>query len=152
MSVPFKGVINVDVRDSTPDWTPYMAAAAPEGAPNVLTGRNHHQNACSCITEGSDGFPGANGHIPASCGPMARVMQDNGYNTYWLGKNHNVPVDQLTLGGPKTAWPLNQGWDRFYGFLGGETNQYYPSLMSDSHIIEQPSLPEDGYHLSQDLT
>src|SRR5215218_1486238 len=203
MSVPFKGVINVDVRDSTPDWTPYMAAAAPEGAPNVLivlyddtglaawspfggrinmptlqkladnglmysqwhttalcsptrstflTGRNHHQNACSCITEGSDGFPGANGHIPASCGPLARVMQDNGYNTYWLGKNHNVPVDQLTLGGPKTAWPLNQGWDRFYGFLGGETNQYYPSLMSDSHIIEQPSLPEDGYHLSQDLT
>src|SRR5215212_7195256 len=202
MSVPFKGVINVDVRDSTPDWTPYMAAAAPEGAPNVLivlyddtglaawspfggrinmptlqkladnrvmysqchttalcsptrstflTGRNHHQNACSCITEGSDGFPGANGHIPASCGPMARVMQDNGYNTYWLGKNHNVPVDQLTLGGPKTAWPLNQGWDRFYGFLGGETNQYYPSLMSDSHIVEQPSLPEDGYHLSKDL-
>jgi arylsulfatase A-like enzyme len=203
MSVPFKGVINIDVRDSTPDWAPYMAPKAPDGAPNVLivlyddtglaawspfggrinmptlqrladdglmysqwhttalcsptrstflTGRNHHQNACSCITEGSDGFPGANGHIPASCGPLARVMQDNGYNTYWLGKNHNVPVDQLTLGGPKTAWPLNQGWDRFYGFLGGETNQYYPSLMSDSHIIEQPSLPEDGYHLSQDLT
>jgi arylsulfatase A-like enzyme len=116
-----------------------------------LTGRNHHQNASSCITEGADGYPGSNGHIPADCGPLARVMQDNGYNTYWLGKNHNVPVDELALGGPKQHWPLNQGWDRFYGFFGGETNQYYPTLMSDNHMVEQPSLPEDGYHLSKDL-
>ena len=202
MSVPFKGVINVDVRDSVPDWTPYESPKAPEGAPNVLivlyddtglaawspfggkinmptlqkladnglmygqwhttalcsptrstflTGRNHHQNGCSCITEGAIGFPGGNAHVPPSCAPLAKVMQLNGYNTYWLGKNHNVPVDQLALGGPKDSWPLNNGWDRFYGFFGGETNQYYPTLMSDSHQVEPPALPEEGYHLSQDL-
>lgn len=202
MAVPFKGVINVDIRDSTPDWAPYIAPQAPEGAPNVLivlyddtglaawspfggrinmptlqkladdglmysqwhttalcsptrsvflTGRNHHQNGCSVITEAAVGFPGANGHIPPSCGTLAEVMRQNGWNTYWLGKNHNVPVDELGIGGTKRSWPLQQGWDRFYGFLGGETNQYYPELTVDNHKIDQPYQPEEGYQLGKDL-
>jgi arylsulfatase len=202
MAVPFKGVINVDIRDSVPDWEPYVAPRAQEGAPNVLivlyddtglaawspfggriqmptlqtladngliysqwhttalcsptrstflTGRNHHQNGCSCITEGAVGFPGGNGHIPRSCGTLAEVMRQHGWNTYWLGKNHNVPIDELGLGSTKRNWPLQQGFDRFYGFLGGETNQYYPDLTVDNHKIDQPYQPEDGYHLSRDL-
>ncbi|MFT4041441.1 MAG: arylsulfatase [Thermomicrobiales bacterium] len=198
----FNGVINVDIRDSVPDWAPYVAPKAPEGAPNVLvvlfddtgqaawepyggrinmptlsklaangvtytqwhttalcsptrscflTGRNHHQNGCSVVSEGTVGFPGGNGHIPLSCGTLASVMQQNGWNTYWLGKNHNVPLDELGLGGTKRAWPLQRGWDRFYGFLGGEANQYYPDLTVDNHKIDQPYQPEEGYHLSKDL-
>ena len=82
---------------------------------------------------------------------MAEVMRQNGYSTFWLGKNHNVPVDDLAQGGTKETWPLHQGWDRFYGFLGGETNNWYPDLVHDNHYIEQPYSPEEGYHLSKDL-
>jgi arylsulfatase len=201
-SKPFKGVINVDVRDSTPDWEPFLPPKAPDGAPNVLvvlyddtglaawspfggriqmptlqrlsdnglrysqwhttalcsptrsiflTGRNHHQNAMACITEASIGYPGSSGHIPPSCGTMAEVMRQNGYNTYWVGKNHNVPVEEANSGATRRSWPLQMGFDRFYGFIGGETNQWYPTLVEDSHFVDQPAMPEDGYHLSQDL-
>ena len=68
-----------------------------------------------------------------------------------MGKNHNVPVEDLSSGGSKSEWPLQKGFDRFYGFLGGETNQWYPDLVEDNRFIEQP-LPEQGYHLSIDLT
>ena len=78
-------------------------------------------------------------------------MRQNGYSTFWLGKNHNVPVDDLAQGGTKETWPLHQGWDSFYGFLGGETNNWYPDLVHDNHYIEQPYSPEEGYHLSKDL-
>ena len=78
-------------------------------------------------------------------------MRQNGYSTFWLGKNHNVPVDDLAQGGTKETWPLHQGWDRFYGFLGGETNNWYPDLVHDNHYIDQPYPPEEGYHLSKDL-
>ena len=91
-----------------------------------LTGRNHHQNGMACITEGSIGYPGGNARIPPECGPLAEVMRQNGWSTFWLGKNHNVPVDDLHAGATKESWPLHQGFDRFYGFLGGETNQWYP--------------------------
>ncbi|MBB5873013.1 arylsulfatase [Allocatelliglobosispora scoriae] len=202
MTKPFKGIINLDVRDSIPDWDPYVAATAPEGAPNVLivlyddtglaawspfggkiemptlqkladnglrysqwhttalcsptrsiflTGRNHHQNGMACITEGSIGFPGSNAHFPAECASMAHVLRDNGWNTYWVGKNHSVPVDEANAGAAKRGWPLRMGWDRFYGFIGGETNQWYPTLVEDNHYIDQPYQPEEGYHLSKDL-
>ena len=149
MATPFKGVIKLDVRDSTPDWAPYTPSKPPEGAPNVLivlyddtglaawspfggrinmptlqkladgglmysqwhttalcsptrstflTGRNHHQNGMACITEGSIGYPGASAHIPPECGTMAEVMRQAGWSTFWLGKNHNVPVDDLADG------------------------------------------------------
>ena len=82
---------------------------------------------------------------------MAEVMRQAGWSTFWLGKNHNVPVDDLATGGTKETWPLHQGWDRFYGFLGGETNNWYPDLVNDNHYIDEPYSPEEGYHLSKDL-
>ena len=116
-----------------------------------LTGRNHHQNGMACITEGSIGFPGGCARIPPECGTMAEVLRQAGWSTFWLGKDHNVPVEDLHAGATKESWPLRQGFDRFYGFLGGETNQWYPDLVADNHPIQQPYTPDDGYHLSRDL-
>jgi arylsulfatase A-like enzyme len=78
-------------------------------------------------------------------------MRQAGWSTFWLGKNHSVPVDDLHAGSTKDTWPLHQGWDRFYGFLGGETNNWYPTLIEDNRLIDQPYQPEEGYHLSKDL-
>jgi arylsulfatase A-like enzyme len=116
-----------------------------------LTGRNHHQNGFAQIAEGAQGFPGHTGHIPMENAALAEVLREKGWNTFWLGKNHNVPVDEWAMGATKRNWPLARGFDRFYGFIGGETNQWYPDLVEDNHYIEQPYLPEDGYHLSKDL-
>ena len=80
----------------------------------------------ACITEGAIGYPGGNAHIPPECGTLAEVMRRRGWSTFWLGKNHSVPVDDLHAGSDEGDWPLHQGFDRFYGFLGGETNQWYP--------------------------
>jgi arylsulfatase len=116
-----------------------------------LTGRNHHQNGFASISESSTGFPGYNSHIPRENATMATVLRDAGWSTYWVGKNHNTPVDAWTMGSSKKDWPLGLGYDRFYGFVGGETNQWYPDLAEDNHYIDQPYGPEDGYHLSKDL-
>ena len=118
----------------------------------LLTGRNHHQNGYACIAEGATGFPGSNGYIPKENAFVAEVLRQQGYNTYWVGKNHNVPSDAWDMGGSKAEWPLARGFDRFYGFIGGETDQWYPTLVDDNHYVDQPYGPEDGYHLSQDLT
>ena len=116
-----------------------------------LTGRNHHQNGFATISETSTGFPGYNSHIPRENATMATVLRDAGWSTFWVGKNHNIPVDAWTMGSSKKEWPLGLGYDRFYGFLGGETNQWYPDLAEDNHYVDQPYRPEDGYHLSKDL-
>ena len=116
-----------------------------------LTGRNHHSNGFASISESSTGFPGYSSHIPPENGTLGHVLRDAGYSTFWVGKNHNVPVDAWTQGSSKKEWPLGMGYDRFYGFIGGETNQWYPSLAEDNHYIGQPYGPEDGYHLSKDL-
>lgn len=117
----------------------------------ILTGRNHHLNGMASITEAADGFPGANGRIPEECASFAEILQDNGYSTFWLGKNHNVPVQDVAPGGGRAQWPTQIGFDRFYGFLGGETNNWYPDLVEDNHFIDPPATPEEGYHLSKDL-
>jgi arylsulfatase len=78
-------------------------------------------------------------------------LQDNGYATYWLGKDHNVPTEDISSSGSRSEWPLQKGFDRFYGFLGGETNNWYPDLVEDNHFITQPYGPGEGYHLSKDL-
>jgi arylsulfatase A-like enzyme len=199
---PFKGVVKLDVRDSTEDWGAFREETAPDGAPNVLivlyddtglaawspfggriemptmqrladggitysqwhttalcsptrscflTGRNHHQNGFAQIAEGAQGFPGHSGHVPMENAAVAEVLREKGWNTFWLGKNHNVPVDEWGMGASKRNWPLARGFDRFYGFIGGETNQWYPNLVEDNHYIEQPYSPEEGYHLSKDL-
>ena len=116
-----------------------------------LTGRNHHANGMGVIMEGTNGFPGYSGRIPKECATIGQVLQDNGYSTFWVGKNHNVPEEDISSGGSKSQWPLAMGFDRFYGYLGGETNQWYPDLVEDNRFIEAPYTPEDGYHLSKDL-
>jgi arylsulfatase len=117
----------------------------------ILTGRNHNLNGMGSITEGANGFPGYSSHIPDQTATMANILRDNGWSTFWLGKDHNVPETDLSSGANKKQWPLQQGFDRFYGFIGGETNQWYPDLVEDNHYIEPPATPEQGYHLSKDL-
>ena len=117
----------------------------------ILTGRNHHSNAMACITEGSTGYPGSNGYIPFENGFLSEILHESGYNTYAIGKWHLTPADQISAAGPYDRWPLGRGFERFYGFLGGETHQYYPDLVYDNHQVEPPATPEEGYHLTEDL-
>ena len=117
----------------------------------VLTGRNHHSNAMACITEGSTGYPGANGYIPFENGFLSEILRQAGYNTYAVGKWHLTPADQVSAAGPYDRWPLGRGFERYYGFLGGDTHQYYPELVYDNHRVEPPKTPAEGYHLTEDL-
>jgi len=117
----------------------------------ILTGRNHHSNAMACITEGSTGYPGGNGYIPFENGFLSEILLQNGYNTYALGKWHLTPAEQNSPAGPYDRWPLGRGFERYYGFLGGDTHQYYPELVYDNHQVEQEKTPEEGYHLTEDL-
>ncbi len=117
----------------------------------ILTGRNHHLNGMSAITETANGFPGWHGRIPDECATVAQLLQDAGWSTFWIGKNHNVPEQDVAPGGSRQRWPLAMGFDRFYGFLGGETNQWYPDLVEDNRFIDQPYGPEEGYHFSKDI-
>jgi arylsulfatase A-like enzyme len=118
----------------------------------IMTGRNHHSNAMSCITEGSTGYPGGNGNIPFENGMLSEILLEHGYNTYAVGKWHLTPADQISAAGPYNRWPLGRGFERYYGFLGGDTHQYYPELVYDSHSVEPEKTPEEGYHLTEDLT
>ncbi len=117
----------------------------------ILTGRNHHSNAMACITEGSTGYPGSNGNIPFENGFLGEMLLQHGYNTYAIGKWHLTPADQISAAGPYDRWPLGRGFERYYGFLGGETHQYYPELTYDNHPEEAPASPEEGYHVTEDL-
>jgi len=203
MSEPFRGVINIDIKQSTPDWAPYTQPKAPEGAPNLLyivlddvgfgamesfggpiqtpalqriadngvtytnfhttalcsptrscliTGRNHTTNGMAGITEITDGYPNANGHIPFECANLAEVLGQHGWNTYAVGKWHLTAEDEMNLASSKRQWPLGRGFERYYGFLGGETNQWYPDLIYDNHPVAPPTTPDQGYHLTTDLT
>jgi arylsulfatase A-like enzyme len=198
----FKGKVRLDIRDSTPDWQPFLAPRAPQGAPNVLviayddtgmaawspfggridmptlqriadrgliysqwhttalcgptrscllTGRNHHQNGSAGLTALARGFPGNNAHVPMEHAYLAQVLRARGWNTFWVGKNDVIATDELAGGASKRNWPLNRGFDRFYGFIAAETNQWYPQLAEDNHYRDLPSAPGQGYHLCQDL-
>src|SRR6516162_3141494 len=203
MAKPFRGVINVDVTQSVPDWEPYTQPIAPEGTPSVLyivlddvgysamgpygglietpnidriaqrgltytsfhttalcsptrsclmTGRNHTTNGMATITEAASGFPSSNGHIPFECATVAEVLGEQGWNTYMTGKWHLTAEDEMNMASRKAQWPVGRGFERFYGFLGAETNQWYPDLVYDNHPVDQPRSPEEGYHLTVDLT
>ncbi|MER6251435.1 arylsulfatase [Streptomyces sp. NPDC001584] len=203
MASTFRGVVNLDVRDSVPDWSPYEQPKAPEGAPNVvyvvlddvgfgamscyggpietphidrlaenglrysqwhttalcsptrsalLTGRNHTTNGMACISEAAIGFPNANSHIPPECATLAEVLVERGYSTAIAGKWHLCPEDEMNLASTRRSWPLGRGFERFYGFLGAETSQWYPDLVHDNHPVEQPATPEEGYHFGTDIT
>lgn len=117
----------------------------------ILTGRNHHSNGMACVTEFSTGYPGYNGIIPFENGLLSEMLLGHGYNTFMVGKWHLTPSNQETAAGPYDRWPLARGFERFYGFLGGDTNQWYPELVYDNHQVDPPATPEEGYHLTQDL-
>lgn len=198
----FHGKIALDIRDSEPDWTPYAAPTAPEGAPNVLylvwddtgiatwdcfgglvqmpamsriaergvrlsqfhttalcsptrasllTGRNATTVGMATIEEFTDGFPNCSGRIPFDTALLSEVLAEKGWNTYCIGKWHLTPLEESNLAATKRHWPLSRGFERFYGFMGGETDQWYPDLVYDNHPVEPPATPEDGYHLSKDI-
>ena len=118
----------------------------------LLTGRNHTRNSMGCITEGAIGFPNASGMIPPENGNLAEILSELGWNTYMVGKWHLCPESEVNVASTRRNWPLGRGFERFYGFLGAETNQWYPDLVHDNHPVDQPGQPEDGYHLSVDIT
>ncbi len=203
MPQPFKGTVNVDIRDSEPDWAPFEPPKAPDGAPNVLyivlddvgfsamntyggpietpnvdriaaegvrytqwhttalcsptrscllTGRNHTRNSMACITEGASGFPNASGTIPPENGMLSEVLGELGWNTYIVGKWHLCPTVEMNVASTRRNWPTGRGFERFYGFLGAETNQWYPELVYDNHPIDPPKTPGEGYHFTDDIT
>ncbi len=117
----------------------------------ILTGRNHHSNGMAAITELASGFPGYNGNVPFENGFLSEMLLEHGYSTYMVGKWHLIPSNQETAAGPYDRWPLGRGFQRFYGFLGGDTSQWNPDLVYDNHQVEPPKTPEEGYHLTEDL-
>ncbi len=118
----------------------------------ILTGRNHHSNHMAGITEISVGSPGADGNIPFENGFISEVLVQQGYSTFATGKWHLTPAEANSPAGPYERWPLGRGFERYYGFLGGDTHQYYPELVYDNHQVEQPKSPEQGYHFTEDMT
>ncbi len=118
----------------------------------ILTGRNHHSNNMASVADNSTGFPGYNGYVPFENGFLSEILLEHGYNTYILGKWHLTPLQEVSATGPYDRWPLGRGFERFYGFMGGDTNQYYPELVYDNHyVITLPRTPEEGYTLNEDL-
>jgi len=118
----------------------------------LLTGRNHHTNGLGMISELSQGYPGYDGVILPSRAFLSEVLHEKGYINFALGKWHLVPVEEGTASGPFDRWPLGRGFDRFYGFLGAETDQFDPDLVYDNHSIEPEKDPNKPYHLTEDLT
>jgi len=200
---PYKGKISLDIRDSVPDWVPFLSPRAPEGSPNILliawddvgygtmdvfggpiatptmrriadrgvrfsnfhttalcsptrssllTGRNATTNGMATIAEFSSGFPGISTRVPFESGFISEVLAERGYNTYCVGKWHIVPGEEANMAAYKGRWPLGRGFERFYGYLGGESSSWFPDLVYDNHQIDPPGRPEDGYHLSKDLS
>ncbi len=117
----------------------------------ILTGRNHHSSGVACVMELATGYPGYDGRMPFENGMLPEMLLGHGYNTFCIGKWHLSPAEENTAAGPFHRWPLGRGFERFYGFLGGETNQWYPDLTQDNMSVPPPKSPEEGYHLSDDL-
>ena len=117
----------------------------------LLTGRNHHAVGMRGVSNMDTGFPNMRGFLPRSAATLADVLRGAGYGTYVTGKWHLTPMRECSAAGPFHNWPLQRGFDRFYGFMQGETDQFYPELTSDNHHIEAPALPEEGYHVSEDI-
>jgi arylsulfatase len=118
----------------------------------LLTGRNHHTVGMGGITEIATSAPGYNSIRPNTCAPLAETLKLNGYSTAQFGKCHEVPVWETSPMGPFRQWPTGSGFEYFYGFIGGETNQYYPAIYEGTTPIEVEKTPEEGYHFTEDLT
>jgi arylsulfatase len=117
----------------------------------VLTGRNHHRVGMGRIVDLATGFPGYDARIPPSCAMLPAMLTPQGYAAWAVGKWHLTPEDEEHLGAPRDRWPLGKGFERWYGFFPGETSQYVPALVHDSHHVEPQAGVDDGYHLTTDL-
>lgn len=117
----------------------------------LFTGRNHHAVGMGFLTDIPIGFPGYNARIPRSAATLPRVLKDVGYSTFAVGKWHLAPSREQSASGPFDRWPLGLGFERYYGFLAGDTNQWTPHLVSDNGFVEPPRRPDEGYHLTEDL-
>lgn len=118
----------------------------------LLTGRNHHDAGSGFLMEWATGYPNYSTMIPKDTATIAEVLRDNGYATWWYGKNHNTPDWEQTVAGPFDRWPTGLGFDYFFGFNSGETHQFYPTLFENTVSIEQDKSPEEGYHFTTDMT
>ncbi|HEY2558096.1 MAG TPA: sulfatase-like hydrolase/transferase [Caldimonas sp.] len=117
----------------------------------MLSGRNHHAVGMGGITEIATSAPGYNSLRPNTCAPLAETLKLNGYSTAQFGKCHEVPVFETTPIGPYDHWPTGSGFEHFFGFIGGESNQFYPNLFDGTTPVEADRTPEEGYHLMEDL-
>jgi arylsulfatase A-like enzyme len=146
--------------------TPHVDALAAGGAPfnrfhvtslcsptraSFFTGRNHHAVGMGFLADIPLAFPGYNARLPKSAATLPRLLRDAGYSTMAVGKWHLTPRWQRSAAGPFDTWPLGLGFERYYGFLQGDTNHWAPNLVCDNHYTEPPRRPEEGYHLSEDL-
>ncbi len=118
----------------------------------LLTGRNHHTVGMGGITEIATSAPGYNSLRPNSMAPLPEILRLNGYSTAQFGKCHEVPVWETSPVGPFDHWPTGSGFEYFYGFVAGETNQWYPAIHEGTKAIEPPKTPEEGYHFMEDMT
>jgi arylsulfatase A-like enzyme len=118
----------------------------------LLTGRNHHSVGMGGITEIATSAPGYNSIRPNTAAPLAETLRLNGYSTAQFGKCHEVPVWETSPMGPFHQWPTGSGFEHFYGFIGGETNQYAPAIYRDTVPVEPDRTPEEGYHFTEDMT
>jgi arylsulfatase A-like enzyme len=118
---------------------------------SLLTGRSQHAVGMRNVANFRTGFPHQLGHVSNHAGTVAEVLKAQGYVTFCAGKWHLAPTQELSAAGPFDQWPLARGFDRFYGFLDGETDQFHPELVIDNHHVDPPATPEEGYHLSEDL-
>jgi arylsulfatase len=116
----------------------------------LLTGYNHHSNNMGCIAEAATTFPGYTGVRPQTITPMAEVLRQNGYNTAAFGKYHETPPWEISISGPQDRWPTRSGFEKFYGFIGGETNQWAPLIYDGVTLVETPEDP--NYHFTTDMT
>ncbi|HUZ43444.1 MAG TPA: arylsulfatase [Acidimicrobiales bacterium] len=117
----------------------------------LLTGRNHHRNGMGRVADLAVGFPGYWGKPPRENGFLSEMLRDQGYATYAVGKWHLTPDDEINMAASRASWPLGRGFDRWYGFHGGETHQFVPAVYHDNHSVRPPRELEDGYHLTEDL-
>ena len=118
---------------------------------SLLTGRNHHSVGMRSLSNFDSGYPHMRGHVTNHATTAAEVLRDEGYATFAVGKWHLCSMENASAAGPYDQWPCQRGFDRFYGFLEGETDQFHPELVYDNHSVEAPGTPDTGYHLSEDL-
>ena len=117
----------------------------------LLTGRNHHSNGVGIIQEMATGFPGYNGMVPKENGFLSEILLARGYATFAIGKWHLTLAGEYASGASKARWPLSRGFERYYGFIGGKTSQWSPTLIHDNHYLEPPFRGDESYHLNADL-